>query len=411
MGKPVFVLLGAGASIPAIPGVADLTTQLHGWVRNEGLAKWHMRQPRAWYSRLVDEVRRVCRREPNFEEIIHALEVVGDHGGGPPRRPARAPTSIEAAMMLPRFKTPSGCHYLAQDCCFELLNWVDDACEAVAGGIKQPPAIVQGLTTLAHEGATLWVHSLNYDDMVEESGLPFETGYAPGGAGGARGFSPESALDLRADVHVHHQLHGSVRLGNLDVQKFAFAQFCSRSEARRHRRQTAPGAAVTHQDGRKAHALPLVTGLRKADKLLYEPYSTYEAALRIAAARASSWLVVGYGGGDHHVNAALKSAARWRQLQGGGLSVVVVDYEAVLASGAVGSIDASAYSRLGNRIRKTLNWCPDDVNQVILADPLAARIHAQTLNPGAGRIRLSLDGADWVFGGGFDQLKQALGLT
>jgi len=61
-------------------------------------------------------------------------------------------------------------------------------------------------------------------------------------------------------------------------------------------------------DGTEIPRLPMISGFKKTDYILWEPFGTYWGAFRRAATLSPLWLIVGYGGGDPHVNACLQSA-------------------------------------------------------------------------------------------------------
>jgi hypothetical protein len=56
-------------------------------------------------------------------------------------------------------------------------------------------------------------------------------------------------------------------------------------------------------------ALPMITGYRKADKILVEPYASYFSFLRQGLFESQCWVVMGYGGRDLHANAMFRTAA------------------------------------------------------------------------------------------------------
>ena len=53
----------------------------------------------------------------------------------------------------------------------------------------------------------------------------------------------------------------------------------------------------------------MITGYRKAEKILIEPYASYFHYLRDALFATPYWVVIGYGGLDFHANATIREAA------------------------------------------------------------------------------------------------------
>jgi hypothetical protein len=164
----------------------------------------------------------------------------------------------------------------------------------------RPHELTTGLHALAQD-FTLRIVSLNYDDVPEHGALELETGYKRL----YDGFVPQSLYEP-SDSHFYLQLHGSVLFGPDLRGQAVLPRYSDRAEARATW-ATGSGFGVS-PDGLERFALPMVTGFRKADQILWEPFGTYMGAFRLFAHRIPTWLVIGYGGTDPHVNAVLQSA-------------------------------------------------------------------------------------------------------
>lgn len=80
--------------------------------------------------------------------------------------------------------------------------------------------------------------------------------------------------------------------------------------------------------------LLMVTGRNKLQSLVGLPYSSHMSMFRRQAFTSHRWLIVGYGGGDYHINAVLTQAFLKHQLAGDPISIVFVDKKDLTQTGA-----------------------------------------------------------------------------
>ena len=139
----------------------------------------------------------------------------------------------------------------------------------------RPHELTTGLQALAQR-FTLRIVSLNYDDVPEHGALGLETGYKRL----YDGFVPQSLYEP-SESHFHLQLHGSVLFGPDLRGQAVLPRYSDRAEARATW-VTGSGFGVG-PDGLERFALPMVTGFRKADQDLWEPFGTYMGAFRFFA--------------------------------------------------------------------------------------------------------------------------------
>ncbi len=261
-----------------------------------------------------------------------------------------------------------------------------------AAGLRAIPSIVPALERLAGV-ADLRVHSLNYDDLPFSANLAWITGFAPDGRF-------ELTTDWKLAQHTLVQMHGSVRWATTGSEMTFF-----RSSVRAGREwdgTVGMSAARAYQDGRIAPHSPMITGLRKTDAILSEPYGTYFQLFRQELLSTNRWLIVGYGFGDPHVNAALRSAwASWRQQAGyakKGLRVLIVAWASDADLQKDGGM-AGAGTVLQERLR-VLSVCPEGSDSERHRDRLQFspyRFERGTLKQLRGDLALSFDGTSGVF--------------
>ncbi|OKL35493.1 SIR2 family protein [Domibacillus mangrovi] len=82
-------------------------------------------------------------------------------------------------------------------------------------------------------------------------------------------------------------------------------------------------SSYTNQAGEKAEISPIITGLRKLDKLSVHPLSVYNSLFTDSISSNSSLLVCGYSFGDLHINSVLE---RMASIHGNKRRIVLIVY-------------------------------------------------------------------------------------
>lgn len=176
--------------------------------------------------------------------------------------------------------------------------------------------------------------NLNYDTCLEQSIDDYEDGFTEKVKIGenlskeAYRFHP---LDLHGtNKHRLMHLHGCINYGfesTDDLNRFAFQDafhdLFRYSDYRQAKEHWSGRSYPDAQTGEMIVAGPLITGLRKTDKITFHPYDTYECEFQNALMRNKSLLVIGYSCGDIHLNRIL---ARLHELHGDRRRVVWIDY-------------------------------------------------------------------------------------
>jgi hypothetical protein len=156
----------------------------------------------------------------------------------------------------------------------------------------------------------------------------------------------------------------------------------------------------------------MVTGYGKAEATLWEPFGTYLAALRRTAMLTQTWLIIGYGGSDAHVNACLNSALMQAvsvDHLSGFRHAVIVDYHSLARERRLDFDERDPIGHmLINKIFKP--WAELDI-----FDPASYEFHRsgtyfrpKAFNRISKRLSVSLDGTAWAFGDGMDALLERL---
>lgn len=321
---PILCLVGAGSNPSLLTpqltndllkwdGFREPTPSMQSWGA-VGAGEDDKRVPFfTWLAQCIDQASGKVNNL-NFEDLIHILEIVAsqgffdvdklwhqsDYGAGLLELNT---IGMTVAAANPRFIAEQSCYYILQ----QVMARTRDVQHLDAARLLQ---------RLHQNGHRLRVFSLNYDSLVVANlPRPLWTGFDPAVAA-------ESPF-LFAPVHpanqdLHIQLHGSINFGLVPDD------FESPIRIRRWDGIASPIATWgmttgsvkdRYLDGHAAPAVPMITGRRKADRILSEPFSSYFHYFRQAAFTTPNWLILGYGGSDPHVNSVLESARRYHGSQ------------------------------------------------------------------------------------------------
>lgn len=176
--------------------------------------------------------------------------------------------------------------------------------------------------------------TLNYDTCIEQSLFSYEDGFSERlNIMGIRSchayrFHPEVLAHSTRSKVMH--LHGCINYGMgtpSEVNKYAFDdsfhdmyKFDSFNAAVEH---WFGHSNPSTQAGEDIYAGPIITGLRKTEKILAHPYLSYHYEFQRALRDNYSLLIVGYSCGDDYINAELM---RMKQLHGNKRRIVVISY-------------------------------------------------------------------------------------
>ena len=182
-----------------------------------------------------------------------------------------------------------------------------------------------------HSDAKLDVFNFNYDTTVEESIGIFEDGFEPfDGTTGVERFNPRklwnNSKNLSTINHIHgciHYFYPSSRHTNDSIYTihdlFKYKDYATVRDLMNRSGQSNP----TTQDNSEYFGGPIITGLRKTDKLNCIPYDFYHGHLYNCLLRNKALVIVGYSFGDYYLNNLID---RMSLLHGDKKKVVVVDY-------------------------------------------------------------------------------------
>ncbi len=171
------------------------------------------------------------------------------------------------------------------------------------------------------------IYTLNYDNYIRKSICPskVEDGFNLQKKLYS-GFSPKSLYTEKTKL-MH--LHGNILYGyprnedTSDVLKFNFEDLVKYNKYECAKRSWFDRSSNNSQSHEQTRIGPIITGLRKTDKLQAYPYSFYHYHLQKSLLENPSLLIVGYSFGDFHFNHLLE---RMNELHGDNRRVVLITY-------------------------------------------------------------------------------------
>lgn len=173
---------------------------------------------------------------------------------------------------------------------------------------------------------------LNYDTTIENSILEYEDGFEDDGKQNVfQRFNPRRLFDNSNKLSTINHLHGCINYhfssykdSNEDVYSYLshdlykYPDYKTVRDLMIGRSQSDP----TNQSGETYHSAPIITGLRKTDKLNCIPFDFYHANLANCITRNHKLVINGYGFGDLYCNQLIE---RMNFLHGDRKRIVVID--------------------------------------------------------------------------------------
>lgn len=170
------------------------------------------------------------------------------------------------------------------------------------------------------------VFNLNYDTTVERSLGDYVDGFV-GFTPGYERFEPEILWNAKSDVATVNHLHGCILYGDPNPQPVEF-HYSHHDLYKFYSAKTAIELLGSrfflphNQVGDSIFYSPIITGLKKTDKICYMPHSFYHANLAKKIIEDPSLLICGYSFGDLYINQLLQ---RHKLVHDKNERVVIVD--------------------------------------------------------------------------------------
>lgn len=322
----VTCLLGAGTTIPVGgPTTSAITTAARQ-------RQQHVIDPtsNSWINvAFIDEIAArlddyLAPHRCHFEDIFHVLEMLESYGAG-----WRFGTHEKFKPRPGAFVVPSSERFFNS---MWLIAAKRSLIEAIAEQVEASVAHFE--PTGRHQWfQKFWLEALdrvrwdigtlNYDNLLEQLCPDLVDGFGSGSPG---------RFDPRLLWHSQHSrilhLHGSLFYGYIppSQEKHFVDHWEDLCKFRSHldARETWFGrSSATAQSHEESVIGPLITGLRKTDKLTIHPYDEYQAVFRRSIYNSPRLLIAGYSFGDLYLNSILD---RMLALHGNRRRIVIITW-------------------------------------------------------------------------------------
>ncbi|WP_374028137.1 hypothetical protein ACES2J_06150 [Bdellovibrio bacteriovorus] len=343
--KKVNVLLGAGASARIAPSTYDITQSLLGWTRympsqpmldfTTALSQTHYQggNQKKYFQALFELVSPFIDSPTDFlhfERLIFLSSQLDSFTTGRVRDLySTGVKSLVRPLFSVRKKARGFDNKLihngvTEEACSYILDYVTISYSSRPDLHLLP--MNKFFKELDGESVSLNIFSLNYDAIPSHCGLDFETGFNRRQSG--QNFFSLASLYESEKKHSFIQLHGSSLFGypgNNGYGKYLVVR-CDDEQSALSNRQSTLSSGTWNQDGSQNPHRLMITGMRKADFLLDEPFAAYFHKFRADLFKTPRMLLVGYGGGDRHVNESIQSAMDFWKEKGQRLKIVWIGY-------------------------------------------------------------------------------------
>lgn len=251
----------------------------------------------------------------NFEDVLHVLEELDtlEQGTQAARAPSALRRFLEARTAIDGIAIDRSAVRQER---FELTEAIGAAFDAI--DYDSTWSVLYGLLRPFLDDFDLDVFTLNYDlltdialfALTQRTGLQWFDGF--GGPLSYKTFEPnyyanwppEWGTRLLTLAHLHGSLSFAIHEGDPRLAHGVPYELVECYDLQEVRRTWAWATheARQHPDVDFAGVVPIVSGLRKLEKLNVQPYANYYAYFARAISSSPYLLIVGYGAGDEHIN-------------------------------------------------------------------------------------------------------------
>ncbi len=305
------MLVGAGfAEGLGLPGTAEITNHVRS------LQQYFIRADEHGEAPLGDVLSKIASAyydAPNFEVFLHLIECMLSARRSrlgfalPDSQKLAFNAFMDISPRLVSVLADSALESFGSEMMARIADFLD---EAIATSHIEKQAVIRDFLRGVAGRHVLRIATLNYDDAIERS----IDGYWDGFTSDDPGVLDYPGFASTHDMELLH-LHGSIRFAPSDPGSGPTAlaelvRFKTNQGAAPYRSRPLLFSAFT-QAGERVFIGPMLSGLRKTDKLIIEPYGLYHQRFVAGLLASPRFVSIGYGGGDIYVNVALAQARRF----------------------------------------------------------------------------------------------------
>jgi hypothetical protein len=325
---PLTILIGSGLSEGLhLPGTAQLTEVVRKGGGLDVGGDIPVMQRRIGRLTMAEAMWRMATsyyEKPNFETMLHLAETALGYSQvhGWLSADDRAKPAFGAFMnVMPHWR-----NIVEGESTYSMRTFITAALASIAESlVRAADALslqsidkVRDFLTELSNRYQLTIATLNYDDILERAMKQWRDGFI--GEADQNTFDPAQLL-ATGDVPLLMHLHGSVRFFVQNDGKNAGA-IC-RAQDGSYPLQLGPREPLIQfaQSGEPIVTGPMISGLRKTDKLSVPPFGYYHWRLHDAMMRSPNLLVIGYGGYDTYLTELI---VEMRRIHGSALRIAFI---------------------------------------------------------------------------------------
>lgn len=311
MKKKLLIIAGAGSScefgIPTssdidklliasasrtYPLATDPDSNLYLYFRDT-INNYYGREPKA-----------VFRKEVNFEEVIYQINLLSAYISDPYSK--NGTNALLTVKPFPDVLDARGSRKkvdgnvlgsLSQSLMSDIVDNVVDACSKASVTNAKEIAELGNFLAVLKSKFDIGLITLNYDNILTQSLPELYTGFDSNGQ-----FSPVSVF-YRKDWNFIYHLHGSIHFAMTGVENDMHGITWMTKPSKTHVAHATGRNTLDSIEGTSYPMSSIVAGWGKPNQIQRQPFRTYLAQLNKLVYEADSLLFLGYGFGDHHLNA------------------------------------------------------------------------------------------------------------
>ena len=326
------ILIGSGATIElGAPSTNQITKDI---IKPNTFQNYVEKNYFTAVSKVYERLKESYPEKPNFEHIFHILEMLYSYDKvwignckNPDIFPLFSPFVVPQKGII-EDNERQWLFSLISQCQLNIMQMVNEYDEKYRDK-KDTDYVWYKNFWQKFNGFNLF--NLNYDTTIENSIDTFNDGFVNSDDNRFQKFNPNKLYEDDEPYKICH-LHGCIQFynqrykdinhdvyeyGNYDMYKWqTFKEVESMMKG-------SGGSSPYTQSGETTYIGPIITGLRKIDKLTVAPYNYYHHFLNDSILKNKSLLIVGYSFGDLYINDLIE---RMNLLYGQEKRIVVITY-------------------------------------------------------------------------------------
>jgi hypothetical protein len=285
-------------------------------------------------NKIYEQLKKTYPEEPNFEQIFHILEMLSSYKmvwrgncKNPDMFPLFAPFVVPQTGIIEHNEW-QWLFSLISQCQLHIMKMVSKYDEDYR---KKKDTDYSWYKSFWKKFSGFNLFNLNYDTTIENSIENYNDGFVNSGDEKFQKFNPRRLYEEDVPYKICH-LHGCIqfynqRYADINTDVYEYGSYDMYKWAAFNQvemmMQGSGGSQPHTQSGESIYIGPIITGLRKTEKLTVAPYNYYHHFLNDSILKSKSLLIVGYSFGDLYINDLIE---RMNLLYGQEKRIVVITH-------------------------------------------------------------------------------------